>query len=152
MPSRAEPPPYRFVAYGFLAILVLLGAIPGYLALPSPWRVAVVRLACGALVVLACVRLIGRVQRVIDGHVASALDAPPPPARPPVLDERFGRLRDDLRFSTQSWRYFEVFLRPRLHALGGADLPAPPTTRRRRPRGPSMAQLDRVITGIERRP
>jgi hypothetical protein len=92
--------------------------------------------------------VVGALRRTLDGEPPSALDAAPPASRPPTLDERFLRTRDDLLFSRRSQRYFDVFLWPRLRTLGGADL-APPVARRRR--GPSWSALERLITAIERR-
>jgi hypothetical protein len=149
MPSRAERSRYRLPAYGLLAVLVLLAAIPGYLTLDPSRRPLAVRLAGAVIVVVGCIRVVGAVRRTRDSEPPSALDAPPPGSRPPTLDERFLRTRDDLLFSRRSQRYFDVFLWPRLRTLGGADL-APPVARRRR--GPSWSTLERLIAGIERRP
>ncbi len=148
MPSHAERARFRLAAYGLLAVLVLLAAIPGYLRLDSSWRPLVVRLACAAIVVFGCIRVTRAVRRSIEHEPPSVLDTPPPASRHPTVDERFLRLRDDLVFSRRSQRYFDVFLWPRLRDLGGADL-APPVTRRRR--GPSSSAVERLISEIERR-
>src|SRR5262249_28303179 len=83
MPSP-DRSPYRFVAYGFLTVIVLLAAIPGYLVLAPPWRPLAVRLACALVVVACCVRMVGIVRRSIEDDPPSPLDAPPP-AGPPSM-------------------------------------------------------------------
>jgi len=148
MPSPPERSRARLVAYGFLAVLVLLALIPGYLAVESSWRPLVVRLACALLVIFGCVRVVGSARRAADDETPSPLDARPPARPRPAADERFLRLRDDVVFSTQSRRYFETFLWPRLRKLGGAELQPPPERRRR---GPSVRALERVIADVERR-
>jgi hypothetical protein len=145
---RAEGPRYRLAAYALATAIVFLAAIPGYLMIDPSLRPLILRLAGAAIVIAACVRLVGHVRRSLDADAASALDAPPPAPRAPALDERFLRLRDDLVFSTRSRHYFDAFLWPRLQKLGAVV--APPVERRRRRRGPSLDAIDRVITGIER--
>lgn len=151
MPSHTEWSRYRLAVYGLLAVLVVLVTIPGYLILEPSWRPVAVRLACAVIVVIGSTRVVGAVRRSIEGHLPSALDAPPPAPRRPTLDERFLRVRDDLVFSTRSRRYFDVFLWPRLRTLGGADVPPPVERRGTRRGGPSLSALDRLIAEIERR-
>jgi hypothetical protein len=151
MPSHTERSRYRFVGYGFLAVVVVLGAIPGYLMLDPSWRPVALRLAGALLVVFGCVRVVRSVRRSIEGGPPSALDAPSPPPRLPARDERFLRLRDDLVFGRASRRYFDTVLWPRLRKLGGDDLPAPPERRGILRGGPSLRALDRLISEIERR-
>jgi len=130
----------------------MLAAIPGYLVLGPSWRPLAVRAACGVIVVIGCIRVVGSVRRSIEGDPPSALDAPPLAPRRPALDEHFLRLRNDLVFSRGSRRYFDSFLWPRLRRIGGADLPAPAEKRGMRRRGPSLSTLDHLIAEIERRP
>ena len=68
-----------------------------------------------------------------------------------MLDERFLRLRDELRFSTRSRQYFETILWPQLGRLGGADLPRPPERRGVGRDGPALSELERVVAAIEAR-
>jgi len=149
MPSPPERSRYRFAAYAFLAIIALLAVIPGYLRLDPVWRPLTLRAVCALIVTFGCVRLVGSVRRALEDEVSSVLDAPPPLPVRPAVDDRFVRLRDDLVFSTQSRRYFEAFLWPRLRTLGGADLTPPPEARRSR-RGPPLHALEGMITRIER--
>ena len=148
MPSRPERSRSRLIGYGFLSVLVVLAAIPGYLVLGPAWRPVAVRAACALIVVIGCVRVVGRVRRSLEDGAPSALDAPPPAPRGPALDERFLRVRDDLVFGSGNQRYFQVFLWPRLRTLGGDDLAVPAMRRRR---GPSLRTLGRLIAEIERR-
>jgi hypothetical protein len=148
---RAERSRARLAAWGVLALLAALALIPGYLTVPPDWRPVVVRLACAFLVIVGSTRIIGRVRRSIEGEARSPLDPARRPARRPVLDERFTRVRDDVVFSTRSRRYFETILWPRLRKLGATELP-PPERRPLGRRGPSLRTLERVVAGIERRP
>ncbi len=151
MPSRADRSGRRAVAHGFIAVLLVLAAIPAYLGLPLSWRPVAVRVASAVIVVAGCVRVIRGVRRSIEGYAPSALDAPPPVSPAPELDERFLRLRDDLVFSTRSRRYFDVVLWPRLRELGGANLPRPAERRGIRRGGPSLRALEGVIAEVEKR-
>lgn len=150
MPSPPERSRSRLAAYAFLAVLVVLAIIPGYLKLEASWRPFAVRGACAMIVIVGCTRLVRSVRRSFADDAPSALEAPPPSPRRPVLDERFIRLRDDVVFSAQSRRYFEAFLWPRLRTLGGADL-VPPPERRRSRRGPPLSTIERLIAQVERR-
>ena len=150
--SRAERSPSRLAAYGLLAVLVALALIPAYLMLPLPWRPFAVRLACALVVIVGCMRIVGRVRRSLDGDPRSPLDTPPPPRSRPALDERFLRVRDDVVFSTRSRSYFETILWPRLHKLGATAPPAQVERRQVGRRGPSLGTLERLIADIERRP
>jgi hypothetical protein len=153
MRSRDERSRLRLVAYGLLSLLVALAAIPGYLMLDPSWRPVAIRLACAALVIAGCMRIVAGVRRSLEDEPPSALDLPPRPSPRRELNERFVRLRDDLVFSTLSRRYFDTQLWPRLCKLAGGELAAPPPGERRRGRrrGPTMATLDRLIAEIERR-
>ncbi len=151
MPPPDERTALRFAARGFVVTLVALVAIPSYLTLAPSWRPLAARLACAALVAFGCMRLVRSVRGSVEGHAPSAVDAPPPRAHAPELDERFLRLRDELRFSVRSRRYFETILWPQLGRLGGADLPAPPERHGVRRDGPSLSDLERVVAAVEAR-
>jgi hypothetical protein len=129
---------------------VVLAAIPGYLTLDPSWRPVAVRVACAAIAITGCIRVVRGARRTIGESAPSALDAPPPAFPYPTLDERFLRLRADLVFSRRSQRYFDAILRPRLRELGGADLPLEMDSTARR--GPSLRTLERLIAEIEKRP
>ena len=144
--ARAERSRSRLLAFGVAAALVVLAALPGYLALDPKWRPFAVRAACAALVIAGCRRVIGGVRRSLEEDPASPLDASLPGPRAATVDERFVRARDDLVIGSRNRRYFDTFLAPRLRRSGGDDLPLPPPRGRR---GPPMSALERVITTLE---
>jgi hypothetical protein len=149
-PARGDRTPRRLAGRAIAAALVALVAIPIYLSLDLTWRPLLVRLACAALVGVACLRVLSGVGRALERDTVSPFDAPPSAPPPPELDSRFVRLRDELIFSTRSRRYFDAILWPRLRGLGGADLPRPPEPRGIRRRGPSLTVLEDLIARIER--
>ncbi len=156
--SPAEAAALRLAARALVAALVILAAIPAYLTLGPTWRAAGIRLACAAVVAAIGVRVVRGIRRAIDEGPPFELDAAPAAPAPPDLDERFVRLRDELRFSVRSQRYFDTVLWPRLVELAGPAL-APPPARRRgrrdgpsgRGRGPSRDTLERLVAEAERR-
>jgi hypothetical protein len=151
MPPRDERLALRLAVRGFVAVLLVLAAIPAYLTLAPPWRPLAARLACAALLAVVSLRVIRAVRASLDARAASALDTPAPPTPGPELDERFVRLRDEVVFSTRSRQYFESILWPRLQRAGAVE--PPPRTRRRGPRrdGPSLDALGRLVTALEER-
>lgn len=150
MPA-AERLAVRFVARGFVTSVVILAAIPAYLTLAPSWRPLAARLACAALVVAGCPRIIRSVRSSLEEHPPSALDAPAAKAQAPELDERFLRLRDEIVFSTRSRHYFDSIFWPQLTKLAGVDLPRPPGRRGFRRDGPSLSALAGLITAVEKR-
>ena len=152
MPSLPERSIGRIAAHGFLAVLLVLGAIPAYLGLSPSWRPAAVRAACALLVVAGCVRVVRAVRGSVGHPPSSPLDAPPAPWPPPELDDRFLRLRDDLVYGGRSRRYFDAILWPRLLELAGASLPRPAVRRRLRRLGPSLRTLEHLVAEAEKRP
>jgi hypothetical protein len=132
--------------------VVVLAAVPAYLALDRPWRLAATRAVCGVIVIVAGVRLLRRVRRAIGIRPVSPLDAPAPPAPPPAVDGRFERLRDDVTASVRSRRYFDAILWPRLLELSGGPLPRPPARPVLRRRGPPLEAIERLIARIEDQP
>lgn len=151
MADSAERLALRVAAGGLVTAVLVLAAIPTYLTLAPAWRPLGLRLACAAVVVAVCVRIVANVRRAAEAGPASALDAPERAAPPPELDDRFVRLRDEIVFSTRSRRYFDTVLWPRLLALGGDDLPAPSPRRTLRRDGPSASTLADLIAEVERR-
>jgi hypothetical protein len=152
MPSPPERSAARIVAHGFLAVLLILAAIPAYLGLSPSWRPVAARAACALLVVAGCMRVVRAVRGSIGPPAPSPLDAPPAPSPPPELDDRFLRLRDDLVYGERSRRYFDAILWPRLLELAGTPLPRPAARRRLRRVGPSLRALERLVTLAEKRP
>ena len=150
MPPLAERSSLRLVARGFVALIVVLAAIPAYLTLAPAWRPLAARLACALLVAAACTRLIRAARGSLEDQPASALEAPAPRRPEPALDDRFLRLRDELRFSVRSRQYFDSILWPQLGRFGGPVLPPPAARRGWRHDGPSLGALERLIAAIER--
>jgi hypothetical protein len=149
--SPAEATALRLAVRVLVGALVVLAAIPAYLMLGLTWRALVIRLGCAAVVVAVGVRVVRGIRRAIDASPAFALDTVPDEPPPPELDERFVRLRDELRFSVRSRRYFDTVLWPRLCELAGPGLASPPVRRGRRRNGPPRATLERLIAEAERR-
>jgi len=152
MPPRDRRSRRPLVGAAVAATLVALAAMPAYLALAPSWRVVAVRLVCAAAVVAGCVRAVRWARDAVAADGGSLLDAPPPPAPGAELDARFLALRDDVRYSIRSRRYFDVILWPRLAELGGLGLTPPARRRRLRRRGPSIGELSRLVSDIEGRP
>jgi hypothetical protein len=152
MLHRADRSRRRLAASALLGALVVLAAIPAYLAVTPAWRGVALRGACALLVAAGCARAARWVRRARVAGPISPLDAPSIPAPPVALDERFLALWDDVRFGTRSRRYFDRILWPRLMALAGRPLPRPADRLGIGRRGPSLASLDAVIAEIERRP
>ena len=152
MPSHAERSRSRGAAQGFLVVLLVLVAIPAYLTVEPSWRPVALRLACAVIVAAGCVRVVRGVRRSLGASAASTLDVPPRVAPAQELDERFLRLRDELVFSTRSWRYFDAILWPRMLRLVGPNLPPPAERSGTRRRGPSLSTLERLIGEVEKRP
>ena len=150
MPS-AERVALRLISRAFVTSVVILAAIPAYLTLAPSWRPLAARLACAALVVAGCLRVIRSVRSSLEEQPPSALDAPAAKAQAPELDERFLRLRDELVFSTRSRHYFDSILWPQLTKLAGVDVPRPPERRGFRRDGPSLSALAGLITTVEKR-
>jgi len=150
-----QPPPERSLgraaAQAFVAVLLLLGAIPAYVGLSPSWRPVAVRAACALLVVAGCVRVVRAVRSAVGHPPPSPLDAAPAPPPELVLDDRFLRQRDDLVYSARSRRYFDAILWPRIQELAGASLPQPAARRHLRRRGPSLRTLERLIALAETR-
>src|SRR6266403_1160700 len=94
MPARAERSPRRRAGRAILAAVVVLAVMPAYLALSPPWQPVAVHLACAAIVIAGCVRVLRLARSATEAQPLSPLDAPPPPAALPALDARFLALRD----------------------------------------------------------
>ena len=152
MPPRARRSRRPLVGAAVVTTLVALAAMPAYLALAPSWRAVVVRLVCAVAVVAGCVRAVRWAKNAVAAGSGPVLDAPPPLPAGAELDARFLALRDDVRYSIRSRRYFDVILWPRLVELGGAGMTPPARRRRLRRRGPSLGELSRLVSEIEGRP
>ncbi len=145
------------VFVGCLALVVT----PLYLYVEPSHRPEIVRLAAAAVVGIALIHLPGIVRERIDAQPPSALEAALHRAPlEPRLAPLYMKLRDEVRFSTTSQKYFEHVLWRRILALlarepGGqppAVPPVMPAGRRFLRRGPSLGTLRNLIGGIEEGP
>ncbi len=152
MPPRARRSRRRLAGLALAGVLVLLAAIPAYLAVAPAWRSVALRGACALAVAVGCARAARWARSVRAPGPVSALDAPAAPVPVAALDERFLALWDDVRFGTRSRRYFDRVLWPRLAALAGHPLARPAARRGIGRRGPSLTSLEGVLAEIERRP
>jgi hypothetical protein len=151
MSARGERLALRLAARGFVAVLIVLVAIPAYLTLAPSWRPVIARLACAGVLITVSLRVLRSVRTSLEDHTASTLDAPTARAQAADLDERFVRLRDEVVFSVRSRQYFEGILWPQLQRLGVTE-PLPLTRRRALRRdGPSLATLGRLVASVEER-
>jgi hypothetical protein len=127
---------------------VLLVTVPVYLWVEPSWRALVARVAAAVVVGVALVQLRRALAgRLHPGH-ASALDgARSARGREPGVPEQFLQVAKAVRAALRSRHYFEHALWPRLAALASSPLVRPPG---RRGRGPSLADLRKVIAAIER--
>jgi len=151
MPRAERSARRRLAAQIVLAAVAILAAVPIYLTLERSWRAALVRLVCGAIVLLGGLRVRRLVRRATGAGPGSPLDGPSPAPPPPALDARFSRLRDDIASSIRSRRYFDAILWPRLEALGDGTLPRPAPSWARWRRGPLPSVLEGLIARIEAR-
>jgi len=142
------------VFVGCFALIVT----PLYLYVEPSYRPLVIRLASAVVVGIALLHLRGIVRERIDTQSTSAFElalhrTPVQPRLAPL----FLKLRDEVRFSTTSQKYFERVLWPRILELpvGGsrgrssAAPPVMPAGRRLLRRGPSLETLRNLIGRIE---
>ena len=149
----------RWIAYAAFTSVVALATVPIYLGAAPRYRQTVVRLSGALIAAVLLLRLRTTCRDHIGAGVSSALDAARRPRRPPEShDPSFLALRDEVRFSTASQRYFEQALWPRFLALraeaptgASAELRRPPGRRLFR-RGPTLGALADVVAAFERRP
>ena len=128
--------------------VVLLAAVPVYVFVEPPWRALVARLAVAFVLGVALLQLRGAVAARLTRGGASPLEqALERPGSPPAVPLRFEELIDDVRATRRSRGHFERIMWPRLTALASRPLARPPA---RLGRGPSLADLRRVIADIER--
>ncbi len=152
--------PLRFLV-GMTISIGLLAAMltPLYLYVESVNRPIVVRLGAALVVGIALLRLRRLVKARLECQGPSGFDRAlrqEPAARHSAT--LFLKLRNQVRFSVASQKYFADVLWPRLLALyarrpGGrpAAEPPMPTGRRLLRRGPSLTTLQKVITDLEER-
>lgn len=131
-----------------LAGVVLLATVPVYVYVEASWRMLVVRLAVAFVLGVALLQLRGAVAARLARPGSSRLEqALMRSGNPPAVPLRLEELMDDVRATRRSRGHFERIMWPRLTTLASRPL-APPAVRLGR--GPSLAELRRVIAAIER--
>ena len=130
--------------------VVLLATVPVYLWVEPSWRTLVARLASALVLGVTLLALRRALADRLEDSGASALDAARDRRRaPPGVPHHFVQLANDVRAALRSRRHFEKVLWPRLLAHASRPVVRPPD---RRGRGPSLANLRKVIDAIERQP
>ncbi len=131
-----------------------LAALTCFLAEQRP---VILRVALVAGLVLMLSHLIGRAIAAFRVDDPNGFDKALEPTRPTVrVDASYGQLRDELRHSRNSRRYFDRVLWPRLRTLAAkpgeteGDLPSPPPHWTKR-RGPSLEELSRLVDHLEKK-
>lgn len=131
-----------------LGAVVLIATVPIYVFVEPPWRPLVARLAVAFVLGVALLQLRGAVAVRLAAGGASALEqALERPGNPPALPLRLEELIDDVRATRRSRGHFERIMWPRLTGLASRPLVPPPA---RLGRGPSLAELRRVIADLEK--
>ena len=131
-----------------LGAVVLIATVPIYVFVEPPWRPLVARLAVAFVLGVALLQLRGAVAARLAASGASALEqALERPGSPPAVPLRLEELIDDVRATRRSRGHFERIMWPRLTGLASRPLAPPPA---RFGRGPSLAELRRVIANLEK--
>lgn len=138
-----------------LLIAVALGVavlLTEYFVAPA-YRETAIRLLAAFLLLLAVSPVRAIVRAATERRAPWGADEPAPGRR--GQDPRFARFHDEIRSSARSQSYFEHLLWPRLMALAqSTGIPADALEKPRGRsfgRGPSIAELTRVIAALERR-
>jgi hypothetical protein len=159
MRPLASPEPGR--AAGVVAVVLIAVALAVAVSLTeyfvaTAYRETAIRLLAALVLFLAVspVRAIVRaaIERRAPWGAHEAIEHAPAPHAP---DPRFARFHDEIRSSARSQSYFEHLLWPRLVALAQSTGVPADALEKPRPRsfgrGPSIAELTRLIAALERR-
>lgn len=157
MPQPVEDSGRKAIAPRLIA-LVVAATLPALIALPADLRPTVLRAALAAGLVILLASLLGRMLASFRNDdpdsFERALEPPVPPVR---LDASLGQLRDEIRHSRSSRRYFEKVLWPRLRTLAARrglaadDQPPPQPAGWLKRRGPSLGDLAQLVDHLETR-
>jgi hypothetical protein len=154
LPERRWP---RVVA-GYAVFLVLLATavVPVYLGVEAQKRTLVIRLAGTLVLGVVLIHLATKVRTRIDDQGPSDFERALHPAPlAPTLDPRFVEIREELRYSTGSGRYFDRVLWPQLIAVSNQVPRRPSPSVLVKPagrffhRGPALTTLRKLIAAIE---
>ncbi|HXJ78146.1 MAG TPA: hypothetical protein VMS64_05630 [Candidatus Methylomirabilis sp.] len=157
MPLPRERRWPRLVAgYTVLLALVAGAATPIYFLLEPGNRPLVIRLGSALILLVVLIHLLGTLRARLDAQRPSGLErALVPQRQQQTLDPRFVQIRDELRESAWSRRYFDHVLWPELIALAGRAPHGPSRPSLVRPpgrffrRGPALTTLRELIAVIE---
>jgi len=147
--TRPPHAPITLVAVrcAVLAVVVVLVTVPIYVWVESSWRPIVARLAAAVALGITLLQL----RRALADRLEDADGSPLDDARrrrplEPDVPYHLEQLVRDVRAGVRSRHHFEKVLWPRLAALASHALARPPV---RRLRGPSLANLRKLIASLE---
>jgi len=150
MPMSAERrPSIRLIAArcAALAVVVLIFTVPLYVWAEASWRPLVARVAAAFVLGITLLQLRRALADRLEDADGSAIDDARGRRKPePDVPYHFVQLVSDVRAGLRSRQHFEKVLWPRLAALGSRPLVRPPVWPGR---GPSLANVRRVIASIE---
>ncbi len=136
---------------------IAIAAVAALTFFPAEQRPIILRVALAAGLVLMLAHLIGRVIGAFRNDDPNGFDKALEPAQPTIrVDASYGQLRDEIRHSRNSRRYFDRVLWPRLRTLAArpgeaeGDLPVPPPHWSKR-RGPSLDEISRLVDHLEKK-
>jgi hypothetical protein len=145
----------RSVALRIIPIILMMTA-GAFTFFPVDQRPAIFRIALAAGLVLLVMHLIGRVIAAFRNDDPLGFESALEPVQPVVrLDATLKILRDEIRYSRSSRRYFDRVLWPRLRTLAArngeaeGDLPAPPPAFMNR--GPSLGAIAHLVDHVEKK-
>ena len=157
MRPRREYPVLKLAGTNALMLLGLSGlAALTYVVAGSAYLVVIVRVAEAAAVGLLFLQILKRMRRAAELERNGGVKPDAPSATTPsaTIAPRLLRLRDELKHSSRSRRYFEHVLWPELQRLAAArrgTLLSEPDSGWIPGRGPSLRALSAVVEQIEDR-
>ncbi|MBL8687945.1 MAG: hypothetical protein JNL04_02550 [Rhodospirillaceae bacterium] len=137
--------------------IILIATAAAFFFFPAEQRPVIFRVSLVASLVVMLshliARAIGAFRNDDPNSFEQALEPSPPAVR---MDATLNQLRDEIRHSRNSRRYFDRVLWPRLRTLAAkageaqGDLPPPPPHWSKR-RGPSLAEISRLVDHLEKK-
>lgn len=156
MPPVVDDATRRSIALRIIPIILLM-AVGAFTFFPVEQRPVILRVALAAGLVLLVSHLIARAIGAFRNDDPNSFERALEPPQPTVrVDATYGQLRDELRHSRNSRRYFDRVLWPRLRTLDArsgeteGDLPEPPPHWTKR-RGPSLDEIAHLVDHLEKK-